>query len=196
MADPASRKPGSPAGLLDRRFVTGAALLSVPALGLVAFAAQTGRIDLLTPALPESGDLSPVPGVTFRGAAVPPIQRQAFFEGVTLVNFWASWCPYCRSEHHLLMDLAKKPGLRLFGIVVDDTESKVAEYLNAEGNPFQRLSVDRSRAYSRAFKQRGVPATYVFRQDGVFQHKINGAMTESVVAERLLPAIQAASATA
>jgi DsbE subfamily thiol:disulfide oxidoreductase len=183
-------------GLLDRRFVVGAAFLSVPTVGLLGFAAQTGRIDLITPALPDQGDLTPVPGVRFRGAEARPIQRQAFFEGVTLVNFWASWCPYCRAEHGELMALAERRGIRLFGIVADDSEDKVAEYLKGHGNPFQRLSVDHQRLYIRAFKQRGVPATYVFRQDGLFQHKINGGLTADLVATRLLPAVEAASASA
>lgn len=183
-------------GLLDRRFVVGAAFLSVPAVGLVGFAAQTGRIDLLNPVLPDQGDLPPVPGVRFRGEPVAPIQRQAFLEGVTLVNVWASWCPYCRAEHGELMALSERPGIRLFGIVSDDTEEKVAEYLRGHGNPFRRLSVDQQRLYIRAFKQRGVPSTYVFRGDGVFQHKINGGLTPELVATRLLPAVEAASATA
>lgn len=191
-----SRDRPAKAGLLDRRVVAGAALLSVPALGLVAFAAQTGRLDLLTPALPESGDLTEVPGVQFRGTQTPPVVRQAFFEGVTLVNIWASWCPYCRAEHEFLMALSERPGIRLFGIVADDSEDKVAAYLKADGNPFQRLSVDHRRAYLRAFKQRGVPATYVFRQDGLFQHKINGGLTRELVDNRLLPAVQAAAAIA
>lgn len=195
MSRPMPKPPARP-GLLDRRFVAGAALLSVPALGLVAFAAQTGRIDLLTPALPAEGDLEPVPGVTYRGSATPPVLRQAFFEGVTLVNIWASWCPYCRAEHDHLMALAEMPGIRLFGIVADDTEDKVAGYLASAGNPFQRLSVDHRRLYLRAFKQRGVPATLVFRQDGLFQHRINGGLTADLVSTRLLPAVQAASAVA
>jgi cytochrome c biogenesis protein CcmG/thiol:disulfide interchange protein DsbE len=178
----------------NRRMMLGATLFGLPLAGGFMFAAETGRIDVLTPRLPDEGDLPPVPGVVWQGKPVEGIRRAAFFEGVSLVNVWASWCPNCRAEHSELMHLAARPGIRLFGLVADDTEANAAHYLKEAGNPYSRLSVDAGRVWQRALKHRGVPQTYIFRADGVFVDKITGELTPEIVAARLDPALQRAGA--
>lgn len=176
-------------GLVDRRLLTGFALLGIPSFGLLGMAAQTGRIDLLTPTLPENGDLPALSGVTFNGTPVPGLTRAAFSGGVSLLNLWASWCPACRIEHPELMVLSKRPGIRLFGLAADDTEANAGAYLREHGNPYHRLSLDQGRIYQRALKHRGIPQTYVFRADGGFVDKITGELTPQLVEMRLMPAI-------
>lgn len=181
---------------LNRRNFIGAAVLSVPALGLVGFAAETGRIDLLTPVLPVEGDLKAVPGVQRHHVAVPAVTREAFTEGVTVLNVWASWCPQCRDEHAMLMSLSEREGIRLFGLAVDDTAANVAEFLKSQGNPYHRLSIDFHKTYVRGLKQRGVPSTFVFRADGQFVAKIGRELTPALVESKLLPALEKARQTA
>ena len=179
--------------MLNRRMMTGLIALGVPALGAFAYAAQTGRIDLLTPVLPEDGTLPAIPGVNLDGKPVAGLDRAAFGGGVTLLNIWASWCPSCRLEHPELMSLAKKPGIRLFGLAADDTEANASAYLREHGNPYQRLSLDTGRIYQRALKHRGIPQTYVFRADGTYADRITGELTAANMASHLLPAIEKAS---
>lgn len=183
-------------GWIDRRMMTGGLLLGLPAFGVVGYAAQTGRIDLLTPVLPENGDLPAVPGVAFDGRPVPGLARAAFSEGVSLLNIWASWCPSCRIEHPELMALSKRPGIRLFGLAADDTEANAGGYLREHGNPYHRLSLDAGRVYQRALKHRGIPQTYVFRADGSFVDKITGELTAETMASRLEPALARAAQSA
>ncbi|MCB2137897.1 MAG: redoxin family protein, partial [Rhodobacteraceae bacterium] len=38
---------------------------------------------------------------------------------VTLVNFWATWCPPCRAEHPKLKDMAAN-GIRIVGVNIRD----------------------------------------------------------------------------
>lgn len=181
------------AGWIDRRLMLGATLLGLPAFGIVGYAAQTGRIDLLTPVLPDNGDLPPIEGVTFEGKPVPGLNRAAFSEGVTLLNIWASWCPACRIEHPALMALAARPEIRLFGLAADDTATNAGSYLRDHGNPYRRLSLDESRVYQRALKHRGIPQTYVFRADGGYVAKITGEITEANLKSELEPAIARAA---
>lgn len=180
----------------SRRLVAGALLLGLPVLGAFGYAAQTGRIDLLTPVLPENGDLPGIPSVTHEGRPVEGLSRAAFAGGVTLLNIWASWCPQCRIEHPELMRLAKRPGIRLFGLAADDTENNAGAYLREHGNPFSRVSVERGRIYQRTLKHRGIPQTYVFRADGSFVDKVTGELTPENIASRLETAMAKAAAPA
>ncbi|OYU50114.1 MAG: hypothetical protein CFE31_00680 [Rhizobiales bacterium PAR1] len=182
--------------LTRRNLIGGAAVLGVPALGLVGFAAETGRIDLLTPVLPVEGDLKAVPGALRHQEVVPAVTRAAFDEGVTVLNVWASWCPQCRDEHETLLSLSERPGIRLFGLAVDDTAANVADFLKSHGNPYHRLSIDFHKIYVRGLKQRGVPSTFVFRADGRFVAKIGRELSPALVETKLLPALERASQTA
>lgn len=58
-----------------------------------------------------------------RGEFVTP----ADFTGKTLlINFWATWCPPCRHEMPMLVDLQREhgsKGLQVVGIALDDVQS-------------------------------------------------------------------------
>ena len=178
--------------MFDRRLVIGLLGFGIPAGAAFGYAAQSGRIDVLTPVLPEKGNLPAVSGVMSHGLPTPGLQREAFLEGVTLLNVWASWCPNCRAEHDELMMLSTREEVRLFGLASDDRDDHVAAYLKEAGNPYQRLSVDHKRVYVRPLKHRGVPQTYVFNANGIFVQKISGELTKAIIAQQLMPAIERA----
>ncbi|HRE22226.1 MAG TPA: redoxin family protein [Rhabdaerophilum sp.] len=184
---------GAMRGGPSRRMMAGSLLFGLPVLAAFGYAAQTGRIDLLTPLLPDNGDQPGIPGVLHAGQPVLGLSRAAFAGGVTLLNIWASWCPQCRIEHPELMRLAQRPGIRLFGLAADDTEANAGSYLREHGNPFARVSVERGRVYQKALKHRGIPQTYVFRADGAFVDKVTGELTPQNIAARLEPAMARAA---
>ena len=178
--------------MMHRRAVLGLAGIGLLSAGAVVYAGQTGRLDLFTPQLPDDADLGPIAGVSHAGVPVRGLTRSAFFNGVSLLNVWASWCPDCRSEHGVLMALAERPGIQLYGLAADDTVQNAARYLNGAGNPYSRLSLDGDRRYQRALKHRGIPQTYVFSPGGNVVERISGAMTPAIVETRLLPAMDKA----
>lgn len=182
----------APRPLITRRQMILGTALAVPAFTLVAYGARTGRIPLLAPDLPEEGDLPAVPGVERAGKQVPGIRRAAFHEGVTLLNIWASWCPYCKAEREQLMRLSELPSIALFGLGADDIDMNARASLASLGNPFSRYSLDHDRIYLRALRQRGVPSTFIFAPDGRFIEKIPGAMSPATVTASVLPAIERA----
>ena len=60
---------------------------------------------------------------------------------LTLVNFWATWCPPCRAEHPTLKRLAGE-GVRIIGVNIRDDAAKAEAYLAEEGDPFIAVAGD------------------------------------------------------
>ena len=60
---------------------------------------------------------------------------------VTVVNFWASWCPPCRAEHPKLLELQAE-GVRIVGVNYKDRQDDAAGYLTEDGSPFVGVAYD------------------------------------------------------
>jgi len=132
----------------------------------------------------------PVPGLrTSSGWPVPGIEPDTFLRGVTVLNVWASWCPYCRSEHDLLRQMSRDGRFTLVGLVHRDTPEAARAYLAKAGNPYHILGVDVASALTKPLRQRGVPHTYVIDQKARVIARVPGALTADSLAGVILPAV-------
>lgn len=88
-----------------------------------------------------------------------------------LVNVFASWCVPCRVEAPQLGELARA-GIPIEGISVRDTPENLQGFLEANGDPFQRIGADDDGKVQLALGSSGVPETYVVDGKGriVYQH--------------------------
>ncbi len=116
---------------------------------------------------------------------------------VSVLNVFASWCPPCRSEHHVLMALArderlKAAGLRLFGLAYKDEAANVRRFLEDEGNPFAAVGADLLGLTGIDLGVYGVPETYLVGGDGVILFKYVGPLTPQTLATELTPRIEKA----
>jgi cytochrome c biogenesis protein CcmG/thiol:disulfide interchange protein DsbE len=111
---------------------------------------------------------------------------------VSVVNVFASWCVPCRAEHPLLMQLASRDDINLFGINYNDVPENAAAFLISLGNPYDRIGADRDRRVSLDFGVYGVPETFVIDAAGVITFKVTGPMSPEIFETQLLPAIEAA----
>lgn len=172
-----SRAPSPP----SRRLV----LAGAPAL--VAAACLPAAAGPLPPLV-----LPGLPGLLDRdGRPVPGIEPDTFRRGDALLNVWASWCPYCRSEHDILAELATDPRLRLVGLVWQDRPETAAAYLRARGNPFAAVGLDAEGALARHLRQRGVPGSYLVDREGRVSLRHPGALTAEWVRDVLKPRLAA-----
>ena len=73
----------------------------------------------------------------------PGLARADLAGGVTLVNFFASWCAPCRVEHPLLMRLKQEGRVALYGIDYKDKPEEARRLLAQLGDPYRHIGVDR-----------------------------------------------------
>jgi len=95
---------------------------------------------------------------------------------VTLVMFWATWCPACKTELPVLEQLrAKYPAdkLDIMAISVDDTEETLRDYLKSRPTS---LDVYLSKAdVGSEFGVKSIPALYILDKDGQVAFNSAGA---------------------
>jgi cytochrome c biogenesis protein CcmG/thiol:disulfide interchange protein DsbE len=121
--------------------------------------------------------LQALPGLSANGTAVPGLARADLLGGVTVVNFWASWCAPCQIEHPQLMRLAREPGVRLVGIDYKDAPENGRRFLTRNGVPFQAVGMDTDGRTGIDFGVYGVPETFIIGPDGTIRDKLVGIVT-------------------
>ena len=133
------------------------------------------------PALPE-GRLEGFPAAT----------REMLTSGeVTLVNFWASWCPPCRAEHPKLLEMAAE-GVPIIGVNFKDTQANAAKYLTDDDNPFVGVAFDPQGRTAIDWGVTAPPETFIIDGDGTVLFRFAGPLVGSDYEQRFLPAFEKA----
>ncbi len=142
-------------------------------------------------------DFPALDGLTRGTGAVPGFTAGDLAkDGVTVVNFWASWCAPCVEEHPLLVALAKEPGLKLVGVNYKDDAENARRFLGRYGNPFAALGVDQKGRGAIEWGVYGMPETFVVDGKGRIAYKHVGPLTPQSIVEKILPAVRAAQSAA
>lgn len=106
---------------------------------------------------------------------------------VTLVNFFASWCIPCRSEHPLLKGLADK--VTLVGIAYKNQPNEARDWLDGLGNPYRAVALDLDGRVAIDFGVYGVPESYLIDRQGRIRYAWKKPFTAEEIRTVLLPLI-------
>jgi cytochrome c biogenesis protein CcmG, thiol:disulfide interchange protein DsbE len=140
----------------------------------------------------------------FLGQPAPPVPSEAV-DGtaqlqdadlrageVTIVNFWASWCPPCRAEHPILLDLAAQ-GYRVAGINFRDQQAQASEYLTNYEDPFFATGFDLRGRSAIDWGVTAPPETFIVAGDGTVLFRFVGPLVGSDYEQRFLPELARAT---
>lgn len=135
----------------------------------------------LAQAAVKAGDHVALPEVRlFDGRVLP----DGYFEDKpVIVEFWASWCPFCARQNPYIQKLwllAKEQGLEVLTISIDRVEADAVNYMAKHHYTFPAaMESDALRAVFG--KRKVVPEIFVIRADGHVAEVIPGEMFEEDV---------------
>lgn len=152
--------------LSPRRVLAGVALVAV--LGASAVAATQLDRDTSYKGTPLLGQLIPAEHVTTLDGEELALRDLA--GRVVIVNFWNTWCVPCLREVPALETFwsrhANDPDLVFLGIVRDDTEDAVGDWVD-ERRWSWTIAMDPDDRTALAFGTTGQPETFAIAADGL-----------------------------
>ena len=109
---------------------------------------------------------------------------------VWLLNVWASWCVSCRQEHPVLVALARRNLVPIYGLDYKDEREEGMAWLRQHGNPYVLSAYDRDGRIGIDYGVYGVPETFVIDREGVIRHKHIGPLTQEAVEQKIIPLVK------
>jgi len=109
---------------------------------------------------------------------------------VSIVNVWATWCETCYDEHKLLLEIARKYHIVLYGLDYKDDMKKARRWIKEFGNPYQMIGFDENGSAAINWGVYGTPETFVVDKKGIVRYKHVGALTKTKFITKILPLIK------
>lgn len=118
-----------------------------------------------------------LPPFTLKGLEGGSISSGDFAGTITLLNFWATWCPPCRKEMptiERLQESMKDYNFRIVAVSVGEKKQTVQSFIDKEGYTFP-VYLDERGAVGAALANQGIPTTYILDTSGKVIAGIVGA---------------------
>ncbi|MCC5867340.1 MAG: DsbE family thiol:disulfide interchange protein [Gammaproteobacteria bacterium] len=108
-----------------------------------------------------------------------------------LLNVWATWCVGCRQEHGLLVDLARRGEIPIYGLNWKDDNEAAIHWLQRLGDPYVSTAVDADGRVAIDWGVYGAPETFLLDGQGIIRYKHIGPLTEDIWQREFRPRIAA-----
>lgn len=94
-----------------------------------------------------------------------------------VVNIWGTWCPGCRQEHEVLLQISKRNEVPIIGLDWKDEVPAAQQWLSQLGNPYAATAFDGDGRVGIDWGAYGAPETFLVDANGIVIHKHTGPMT-------------------
>lgn len=103
-----------------------------------------------------------------------------------VLNVWGTWCPECRVEHDMLLEIARSEVVMMVGLNWKDEDAAAVDWLSKLGDPYDAVPVDRDGRVAIDWGVYGAPETFLVDERGIVLYRHVGAMTREVWAREFL----------
>ena len=111
------------------------------------------------------------------------------FDGLSLLNVWASWCITCLVEHPYLTNLSEKE-INVIGLNYKDSQENALKWLGKRGDPYTFSIFDPRGDLAFDLGVTGAPETFLIFNKQVIGH-IQGELNQEKWQSTFVPLIQA-----
>lgn len=133
----------------------------------------------------DAGD--PAPNFIVKDLDGEEVELTDFSGNGVYLNFWATYCVYCRDKMQYLQayeDEYKEQGVIILNVNVDETSLQVERHKERQNLTFP-LYIDRNMLVSNAYGVASLPTVFLIDHDGTVQERQIGGKTEGQVVEAL-----------
>lgn len=134
----------------------------------------------------------PAPELELTDLAGDPVSLADYQGTVLLVNNWATWCPPCREEMPVLDAYHQEHASQGFSIIAVDAGEAAADvrrYAEAMALSFP-VWLDPDMEAIRAFRNTGLPSSYVIDRQGQVVLAWSGAISREMLEKYVTPILE------
>lgn len=157
--------------------ITSKILLVVAVIILVALSpGYKGQAEGFNPLMPDNSAGTKAPDFTLKDISGKEVSLSSFKGKPVLLNFWATWCPYCRKERAHLDAVYKEykdKGLIVLSVSTDNSVNTVREFLKKVPAGFIVLSDNDGRVAS-LYNISGLPSSLLINREGIIKNRLVG----------------------
>lgn len=163
---------------------------------LIAAVFAVTRINDCTTGSPEGGNTAPddqgiiAPDFILKSLDGQTISLSELRGQPVLLNFWTTWCGYCRDEMPHFQQLYEDPAwlardLVILAVDVKEPESMAREFMTNNGYSFTVL-LDNSGEVAVSYNVPGFPVTFIIDKDGIIRNNRVGAFSSKAHIEQFI----------
>ena len=117
--------------------------------------------------MPRDDDRPRLPATAYATLQGAPVRLDDRSGQPLVLNLWASWCPPCRREMPMMMEVAETlKGAEMIFANQGETQAQVAGFLDTLNLGAGPVSLDPTSSLMRRFEALGLPATLFFDASG------------------------------
>ena len=118
------------------------------------------------------------------------IASEDLIGGISIINFWATWCPPCHIEHPYLVEISEQEqDLTFIGVNYKDNLDEARLFLEEKGSPFEKIIVDFDGSLGIDFGLAGAPETFIVDGLGMIRYRHVGVINHQIWEENFMPVI-------